>query len=142
MSRRGFTIAEILLALALITVVILTLLGLSIQSLVVGQKSQDLVGGQLVAEQVTERLVYGAESNPAAALWGHNLATHYAQETVTLGPTVFNVTTYVNDVAPTDFAINRRLKRLESVVIWQEAQQGKKNAGRLEIRTTRLLHEP
>lgn len=142
---RAFSLAELVLALGLITVVVLGLAGLALYSMTAGQKSRDLAAGELVAEQALERLVYDAESNPGAAVWGQDSATAvYAQQLVTLDPTVFNVTTYVTNVAPTTFdpATNQRLKRLDVVVIWQEAQQGKANQGRLQVASSRLLHEP
>lgn len=145
--RRGFSLAEVLLALALITIVVLTLLGLSIQSLSASQKTRDLTAGQLAAEQVVERLVYeGDTTGPLSPFWTQNSAlAPYNQQNVTISNTVFNVTTYLNDVVDSPGLFvgqKKRLKRLNSTVIWQDAQQGKANQGRLQLQTTRLVHEP
>jgi Tfp pilus assembly protein PilV len=146
--RRGFTVAEILLALALISVVVLTLLGLALHSMTAGRKTRDLSAGQMVAEQVLERLVYDAESHNTdtdkAALWSHADPNQiYAQTQVTVEPSVFNVTTYVSDVNAAEFSPlqKKRLKRIQCVVVWQDAPEGKAGYGRLEVRATRLLHE-
>ncbi|MBT9582949.1 hypothetical protein IV102_06340 [bacterium] len=145
-QRQGFTVAEILLALALISVVVLTLIGLSLYSLNANRKSRDVSAGQLVAEQVLERLVYEADTSPASPIWAQNSqSVAYAEQQVTVEPSVFNVTTYVsnvNDQAGTIFVAGRRLKRLEALVVWQDAQAGKSGYGRLSVRATRLVNEP
>ena len=138
-GRRAFSVAEIILALAMISVAVLTLLGLSLRSLQSSRKVLDTSSGQLVAEQVLERLVYEAERNSTALIWT-SISTPYQQDTVTMGQTVFNVTVYVTDVA--GFVAPKRLRKLDSTVIWQDAPQGKAGQGRLKIEATRLLHEP
>lgn len=140
LARRGFSVAEVLLALALITVTILALLGVSIYSLSADRKSRDLVAGQMVAEQALERLVYSVENNADAGLWYQNDATTtYAQEVVTLTPTDYRVSTYVTDYG--GYPIGRRLKLVECLVTWEGAPQGKVRQGRLQVRTSRLVHE-
>lgn len=142
---RGFTVAEVLLALALITIAVLTLLGLSLYSLNASRKSRDVTAGQMVAEQTLERLVYEADTNPASTLWSQNSQTvPYQQQQVTMEPSVFNVTVFVSNVVDTggQFVAGSRLKRLESLVVWQDAQNGKSGYGQLRVRATRLVHEP
>ena len=132
--------AEGLLALALITITILALLGVCIYSLSADRKSRDVVGGQMVAEQALERLVYAAESNPGAPFWGHNDAFNvYEQQVVTLTPTDYSVVTYVTDVG--GFPVGGRLKLVDCQVSWQGVPQGKVRQGQLRVRTSRLLHE-
>lgn len=142
MRRRGFSVAEVILSLALITVVVLGLIGVSLYSMSASRKSRDLTAGLMVAEQVIERLVYDAESNAGAALWTANSATAYQQQTVSMSGSAFNVTVYVSDVSPGVFGAGTRLKKLDGLVVWQDAPQGKARQGRLQVRTSRLLHEP
>jgi hypothetical protein len=91
-----------------------------------------------VAEQVLERLVYEADTNPTSPIWAHNSqAVAYSEQQVVVEPSVFNVTTYisnVNDQGGTIFVAGRRLKRLEAQVVWQDAQAGKAGYGRLRAR--------
>ncbi|MBT9582095.1 hypothetical protein IV102_02030 [bacterium] len=135
--------AEVLVALSLITFVVLGLLGVSLYSMSAGRKSRDLTAGLMIAEQALERLAYEADSTPGAAVWTtDNQTTAYQQQVVTMNPSVFNVTIYVSDVAPAMFGANNRLKQLESLVVWQDAPQGKAKQGQLRVRTARLLHEP
>ncbi len=136
------------MALALITVAVLTLLGLCLYSLNASRKSRDLSVGQMVAEQALERLVYEADTNPTSPLWIQNNQTvPYQQQQVVLEPSVFNVTVFVSNVVDSagpggQFISGSRLKRLESLVVWQDAQAGKAGYGQLRIRATRLVHEP
>ena len=143
--RRGFSLAEILLALGLITIVVLTLLALSLQSLKTNQKINDTTAGQLVAEQVLERIAYQAESSNTAAVWPiNNPLAPYSADQVTVGDSVFNVTVYATDVTDSSglMIAPKRLKELDATVIWQNDQQGKAGQGNLRIQATRLVHEP
>jgi Tfp pilus assembly protein PilV len=136
-------VAEVILALALITMVVLGLLGVSLYSMTASRKSRDVTAGLMVAEQVLDRMVYEAESTAGAALWTtNNAGAVYHQQVVTMNPSMFNVTIYVSDVAPATFAAGTRLKKLDGLVVWQDAPQGKARQGQLQIRATRLLHEP
>lgn len=137
--QQGFSVAEVLLAMALITVTLLALIGVSIFSLSVDRKSRDLVAGQMVAEQAVDRLVYAAESNPAASFWAHEVGLGlYEQQVVTLTPTDYQVTMYVADLG---FPAPRRLKQIDCEVTWQGVPQGKVRQGQLRIRASRLIHE-
>lgn len=141
---RGFTIAEVLLALGLVTVAVLALLGLSLRSLQANRKVNDTLSGQLVADQAVERIVYQAESSASDPVWSHAVPAPYQSTTVTQGDSVFNVTVYATDVNDTGggFIAGKRLKLLEAEVTWQDAPNGKAGQGRLQVRTSRLVHEP
>ena len=52
--KLGFSIAEVLLSLGLLTVVLLTLLGLATQALHTNRKNLDTAAGQLVADQALD----------------------------------------------------------------------------------------
>lgn len=138
--RAGFTIAEVLLSLGLLTVVLLTLLGLATQALQSNRKNLDTAAGQLVADQALERIVYDAEQSASAAVWGINSLTVPMSSTiVTMGSTPYNVTLYANDSLA---VAGRRLKRVRATVIWADAPNGKAGQGRLQVEAARLVHEP
>lgn len=142
-SQTGFTLAEILLAMTLITLVLLVLLGLTLRSLDMDRKSQDLVAGQLTAQQVLGRLVYEAQQSDTAALWNTNSPTlPYLQDQVSNGDSVFNVTVYVTDVSSSAFPSGQRLKHLDARVTWSQQSVARRSLGQLEVRSNRLLHEP
>jgi len=139
-GKVAFTLAEILLALGLISIVILTILGLSIRSLHVNRKNMDTTVGQMVANQALERLVYEAEHDSTAPVWANNSATiPFSNTQVTMGDTAFNVSIFASDALSTP---GSRLKRLKSQVIWSDAPQGKVGKGVLRVEATRLVHEP
>lgn len=144
--KGGFTLAEILLSLSLITIVVLALLGLSIRSLKGTQKSEDLTVGQLVAEQHIERLIYEAETNATSPFWAHNNpSAPYSTQTVDSNGSKFQLSIYISDVSASvdgGFSVGRRLKLVQGDVTWHDAPQGKRDLGILNIRVSRMVHEP
>lgn len=135
--KKGFTVAEILLALLLISVAILTLMGLSLQSLSASRKSQDTLAGQLVAEQVLEKLVHDVETATSASPFWAAVEGVYQNQVIAQGSTSFNVTLSVTNVTG-----QPRLRLLEADVRWQDAPQGKARQGQLRVTSSRLIHEP
>ena len=143
MATKGFTLAEVLLALLLISVAILTLLALSLQTLSASRKNVDTMGGQLVAEQVLEKLANVAEITPESPLWyASDPLTPYRNDILTQGDTAYNVSIYISDVAGFPPTPGQRLKLLQADVVWQDQPQGKARQGTLRISTSRLLREP
>jgi len=142
-SRGGFTVAEVVLALALVSVTVLTLMGLCLRTLQANRKNVDTGMGQLVAEQAIEQIAMSAEASATAPVWASNSAVvAYSSDTVQVAGTTFQVTTYATDVAPTVFVATKRLKRLQTRVVWKDLQQGKMGYGNLRAESTRLVHEP
>lgn len=143
-KRAGFTVAEVLLALALTVVALLALLGLSLRSLQSSRKANDTLGGQLVAEQALERLAQQAEQAATAPVWSHALSTPYQNVVLTQASTAFNVTVYASDVpvSGSSFVGGKKLKCLEAWVRWQDAPNGKSGYGVLQVRASRLVHQP
>lgn len=138
--RTGFTIAEVLLSLGLLTVVLLTLLGLATQALQSNRKNLDTAAGQLVADQALERAAYDAEQSASAAIWSINsLTVPVSTTTVTMGSVPYNVTLYANDSLA---VAGRRLKRIRARVVWADAPSGKAGQGQLRVEAARLVHEP
>lgn len=147
-SRDGFTVAEVLVALTLIVIALLALMGLALRSLQSSRKANDTVAGQLVAEQVLEQLAQQAESSSTAAVWAHTASTPFQNTVVTQGvppqTTAFNVTLYATDVPASgaSFVSGKKLKCLEAWVRWQDAPTGKGGYGLLQVRASRLVHQP
>jgi Tfp pilus assembly protein PilV len=135
-QNKGFTVAEILLALLLISVAILTLMALSLQSLSASRKSQDTLAGQLVAEQVLEKLVHDVETATSTSPFWAAPEGIYQNQVITQGSTSFNVTLAVSNIT------GQRLRLLQADVYWQDAPQGKARQGQLRVTSSRLIHEP
>lgn len=140
---KGFTLAEFLLAIALASVALLTLVAVSITALRSNRKSTDTAVGFLLADQTAEQTIYSMQSNTSAPIWNHNLPSEYSLDTVNLSNQDFTVIVYARDpvaglVAP------HRLKRIEVVTRWWDAQSNPSRAGmgRLEARAVRLVREP
>ena len=144
--RRGFTVAEVLLAILLIAVSLLTLLGLSLRTLQANRKTIDTGSGQMVAEQLIEEIAHSAEISKTAPVWAVNSAVvAYSTDVVVIQGTPFEATTYAVDVvasSPPLFAATKRLKKLTTEVIWKDLAQGKMGYGQLHARASRLVNEP
>lgn len=146
--RAAFTLAEVLLALALVTIVLLSVVGLALNAMSAMSKSVDVSAGISVAEQQIERLAYDAESAPSSAFWTfNNQVNTYSTGQVTVGASRFNTATYVSDVADSggNFVVSgKRLKQVKTVVIWSDAGPDGKKAGKGTLRASaaRLVHEP
>lgn len=144
MGRRvGFSLAELLLALALATITILTLMALSLSGLRSNRKSTDTVSGRLVAETRMQELIYAMQSGQGEGLWLHSASSPYSVDTVRLGNLDFQLVVYTSDPDPTLVAPNR-LRNLEVRAEWMGGEGGASRAGmgRLQARCVRLVHEP
>lgn len=143
---RGFTVAEVVLALALISVTVLTLLGLCLRTLQASRKTIDTGSGQMVLEQALEAVAQAAEKSDSAAVWGTNSASlPYSSDAILLNQTTYQVTVYATDVAVTSgvpFAADKRLKLLRATAVWRDQQQGRMGYGVFRASSTRLVHEP
>jgi Tfp pilus assembly protein PilV len=143
---RGFTVAEVVLALALISVTVLTLLGLCLRTLQASRKTIDTGSGQMVLEQALEAVAQAAESSDAAAVWASNSATTpYSSDPVLLNDVTYLVSVYATDVVAASglpFAADKRLKLLRATVEWRDLPQGRMGYGLLRASSTRLVHEP
>lgn len=141
---RGFTLAEFLLAIALAAVALLSLVAVSLTALRSNRKATDTTVGSLLAEQTLEQTTYAMQSNTAAPIWGYNNAlVEYSLDTVNLSNQDFTLIVYARDPVA-GLATPHRLKRIEVVARWWDAQSGQNRAGmgRLEARAVRLVREP
>ena len=130
------------MAIALVTVVMLTLVALSLTAMKSNRKATDSTTGQLLAEQRVDQLVYGMQSDNTLAIWGHNLPTAYSVDQVNVSNTEFTVAVYARDPDATLVTPNR-LKRVEVVTSWWGAGSGNRaGMGKLEARFVRIVREP
>ena len=144
---RGFTLLEIIIALGLLLLAILTVCALSLSTLTSHQKASDTATGQLVASQVLDQEIQGALNNTTAALWGQNsLTTIYETQTVKSGVTSFVASVYVSNVtlaADPNTGIAAQLKRVEVAVNWWDSQNtANQGYGKLEARAYRMIYGP
>ena len=134
-----------ILALALATVAVLTLVALSLSALRAERKSSDTLVGQLVADDAMEKLIYDMQSNSAHPAWVFNqLVNTYDVSATVSSETDFSLATYARDVDSLTFT-PRRLKRLEIVAHWWRSDNNagaKAGMGKLEAHAIRLIREP
>lgn len=135
--RKGFSLAELLLAALLILVSALALVSLGLSLFSSQRQSSDSRQSQELARQVLEEQIYWAQSNPESAFWQQN--GPYAQQEASLGGNSYVCQVYVRDVgvaADPGRSESRAMvmKRVEVMV----AKQG----GRLEARLGRLIYAP
>jgi Tfp pilus assembly protein PilX len=155
---RGLSLAEVLLALLVVILLVLTLAAMSFSMLKSNKKSADRPVGFLAAQHILSREIYAVQNdNPPGskvAFWGSNWTTtpwRSGQEVVnrtTFSYAIYAVT--LQDVVsgaplgndPATGFVNNRVKKLDIQVDWSGDVDGTKGgAGRLSSSFTRLLHE-
>lgn len=140
MGSRGYTLAEVLLALALALIVVLTLVGLSLTALSGSQKSTDLTCAQSLSHQWLEEEIYSAQGNGAAQIWGANSdTTPYQQKQSKVGNTEYTAAYYAVDVG--DPALPN-LKRCRMRVSWWGGTETRQGYGRLYAEALRYVSKP
>ena len=133
--------AEFVLAMALASVALLSLVAISLSALKSNRKATDTAVGALLAEQQVEQLVYAMQADSTAAIWAHVPPAEYSVDTINVSNTDFTVVVYARDPDPT-FTDPHRLKRLEVVVKWCDSQAGNRaGMGKLEARAARLVRQ-
>lgn len=139
----AFTLAEVIISLALTVIVVLTLLGLGLTALQGNRKSTDLVAGQMAAEQELRELLYDAKANATAPLWSVNSRTApYQVDPLTLSGTTYKIYTYASDVTivPPPY---RGLKKVECIATWWDAPSGARTGyGVLQASASQFVNVP
>lgn len=156
-GRRGLSLAEVLLALLVVILLILTLAAMSFSMLRSNKKSTDRPVGYLAAQQILARELYGVQSdNPPgtkAAFWAGNWPnTPWRSGQEVVNQTQFQYAIYavtLQDVVsgaplgnqPPTF-VNNRVKKVDIRVDWSQSSDGiKGGAGLLRSSYSRFLHE-
>ncbi|MFN8606666.1 MAG: hypothetical protein U0931_03980 [Vulcanimicrobiota bacterium] len=140
MESRGYTLAEVLLALALAVIVVLTLVGLSLTALSGSQKSGDLTAAQSLCHQWLEEEIYRSQADTGALLWSANsdLIPYQSRQT-RLGNVEYSAAYYALDV--TDSAMPN-LRRCRLRVSWWGGAEARQGYGRLYTEALRYVSRP
>lgn len=152
-ARSAFTLAECVLALALLTMILLTLVGTTISSLRASEKSALLGPATQVSDSLMNRTLYQVANDlPAgsnASFWGAaGLWRGPIQETI--GGVNYEYVIYANTVldaagGPLGGAIpNNRVKKVDIRVWWWEARSNngtRQGYGKMEVQASRLVEE-
>ena len=153
--RQGFTLPEIVFALGLLLVAVLSAALLGFSTLASNRKATDTQSGALVASQVLDSEIQAAAQDPTSAFWNQNSAlTVYETQTVTAGVTPYQARIYVSNVtiaadntipgAPaTPAPAAQTLKRVDVTVNWWDSQtKNRQGYGQLETRACRMVYGP
>ena len=134
---RGYSLAEVLLALGLAAIVVLALVGLSLTALRGNQKSVDLTLADGLANSVLSQQIYQAQSTPGASFWLSNSDTNpYSQSSNSVGNQDYVLSLYVSD---SNAAAG--LKRCRLRVDWWGGDD-RQGYGRLHTEAVRLVSLP
>lgn len=142
----GFSLAELLLAMGLFAIVVLTFLGLATKLLQVDSKSLETSAGSLIAEQLIQRTEAQLSGDAAARANFFAEAydvTPWAEGQVVSDGRTFYYTVHARTVANVGtVAPSNRLKKIDFHVWWAgEDTQTRQGQGRLEVRGTQLVSE-
>lgn len=152
-SRRAFSLAELLVALGLISVAILGLLALSIALAKGNQEGIDKTIGGEVASQLTDRLVAQLRSDTPpgtrSGFWNNDYtATPWDQGTFQNNGTTYNYKLYAETVRDTSGqpvgggTAGNRLKKVDVYVWWWDSEtKAHQGYGELKVLSTRLVSE-
>jgi uncharacterized protein (TIGR02598 family) len=142
-TQAGFSIAEVILALGLLSVAVLALIGLATTALQARQKSDDTVIAKQVAESQLTRVIELALDDEAYrnSFFDASGTEPFNEGNVTVGDTEYSFSISVNDLN-LDVEPNRLVK-VEAVVSWWGGEEsGRQGAGRLSTKLSRLVNEP
>jgi Tfp pilus assembly protein PilV len=145
---RGFSIAELLLSMVILSVITLGVLGLTSTILQTGQEAADTSVGVAVAEAEIQRVISAAQGDPD--FWDlDHLVTPYATSSVVADGTAFEceiraATVMDNGISlgSSSGLVENRLKKVDIVVTWWDSSTTEHQGyGKLETRLSRLVSE-
>ncbi|GMU56180.1 MAG: hypothetical protein AMXMBFR33_53260 [Candidatus Xenobia bacterium] len=144
-SGRAFTLAEVMLAVGLLALLVLTLAGLTLSAIRSNEKAARLDPATEVLESVLDESVYQVTwDSPAgtrASFWGA-AGTWQGPLTRTVGGTRYEYTLYANNVP--GFAAGNRLKKLDIVLWWWDSRSSggtRQGYGKMQLEASRVVHE-
>lgn len=145
-ASRGFTLAELLLAVGLLALVILTLAALITSAIRSNEKGTRTAQAVDVADALLARRLYDVEwdlpPGTRDAFWAASGAW-LPPTTATMGGVDYQYTVFADTVAGVGGAGNR-LKKVDLVMSWWDSGQGggqRQGYGRLEVQASRLVSE-
>lgn len=134
--RVAFTLAEILLGVALAAVVVLTLVALSLTALKGNRKAADLTMAQNLAHQFIEQEIYGAQQEATAAFWSQNSdQSPLVERELVVGDAAYQAALYVVDA---NSAATPGLKRCRVRLSWWGGEGDRAGYGRLFTEVVRF----
>ncbi len=154
---RGFSLAEVLLAFALVSIALLALMGQSMVLVNSSQKHDDHMVAADVARSISERLTREVLNDQPPGrredvCQNDSVTIPFDEGPETIGGTVYNYQVFVANVENTetssplgtgpsgDLNAATRLKRIDvSVTWWGGDSQERVGYGTLKVETTRLL---
>ena len=141
--------AEVMLAVGLLGVVVLSVVALGISALRANRKALDSSAGQLVASSELQKTIYEAQNvGPGDPLWSRDNATDAMTTRVNkVGDTEFKVAIYATELrdasGPLGGATRNRAKKVEVLVTWWDAgAEGRQGYGQLRTRRSRIVNGP
>lgn len=152
LSRRGFNMMELMLALTLIAIAALTLVALSFTSIASRQKAENLTDAILVADEQLSLAVRTVENLPPSdhdSFWEAADGTEYQAGFVTVGASTgeSGATDYnfqiVSSEVPSGTSAPNRLRKLDITVWWwsENAGEARAGSGQLHYSASRLVRE-
>ncbi|MCA9796935.1 MAG: prepilin-type N-terminal cleavage/methylation domain-containing protein [Candidatus Eremiobacteraeota bacterium] len=157
MSRRGFTLAELIVAIAFLAIIVLSLTALATQAVRYSRKGVDTSVGNEVAQSNLERHIRQAMlDNPSGdydRFWNNpHVATPFVTGQEQVGKTEFTYAIYAQTLLDQTNGTNlgslsgglsdNRVKQVWCVVHWYDSQvKARQGYGQLEARATTIIAE-
>ena len=145
-NKHGFTLAEVMLAFALLTTTILTLVALSLYAAKAGQKSTNAVDASQLTMTLLKRISHQAASDPAFWASDHQ-TTPYLTGKEKVGHTEFDYEVYSQTLTDNrsgsnlgGTGIGNRIKKMDVVVKWF-GDDTRSDYGKRSVRDSCLVNE-
>ena len=133
--RKAFTLAEIILAIGLTVVAVLSAIALGISAMQSNQKSSDLMLASTLATQTTESFVYGLPG-VTDPFWSTVQTGIYQTSSVQLGNSTFEQDLFLQDLSSTQAG----LKMVLVNVSWGSGATGRTGYGQQSVQVSRLIY--
>lgn len=130
------SLAEVLLAIGMCVVVILSAMALSISALRSNEKTSDMLVAQAYATQVLNEFVYNVPASGDTFWTQTSFSSPYAQDSAQLGPTQFDANLYLFSLSGAPAGMLRCVVN----VTWKSGQQGGAGQGLQVTEVSRLLY--
>jgi Tfp pilus assembly protein PilV len=137
-GAQGMSLAEVILALGLCVVVILSAIQLSIVALHGNTKSSDKITADALAQELADTFIYGLPPASAPFWTATAFASPYQQDKVAMGSQDFTRTIYLSD----ESSVLPGLRALKVRVSWAEGTDSRAGQGLQATEVTRLVSPP
>lgn len=152
LNRRAFSLVEVLISLAIMSLALLTLVGVLVSGMKAQDKTDTATAGQALANQLLDRTLWQLANTHDTQFWTGEFPADtdslpFAQDDVTVGRTVYHYAIFAEYVVLNgermDSDGNKNgLKRIQVRVWWSpEKSRVKAGVGKLEVSATRIVNE-